>query len=257
MPSRSALPLLPLLLCLAACGPETAPPEAMPQDLAVRDTVLAVLGRVDDRTFREAFTRLAAVPHTRHIRTTQLDASGRSIAGLERVIRHEDGAHRLLHADTLGAFAFGYLDPFVDADPGTPAPAADWLDALLPQDPAYLAPRNRDAFTYRFRPDSVVAGVPVRVIEIRARAGEGDDQPIRRARLYLGRDADRLVAFSLHRSNRAFFVRETTAVFAAVRPGDGAPWRPHVTRVRTWIDGPFRDPDRFLTASAFYAFGPE
>ncbi|MDX1548513.1 MAG: hypothetical protein R3247_16060 [Rhodothermales bacterium] len=257
MPSRSALRLLPLLLCLAACGPEAAPPEALPQDLAVRDTVLAVLGRIDDRAFREAFSRLDAVPHTRHIRTTQLDASGRRLAGLERVVRHEDGAHRLLHADTLGAFAFGYLGSFVDADPGTPAPAADWLDALLPEDPAYLAPRNRDAFVYRFRPDTVVAGMPVQAVEIRARAGEGDDQPIRRARLYLDEDAGRLVAFSLHRSNRAFFARETTAVFAAVRPGDGGSWRPHVTRVRTRIDGPFRAPHRFQTASAFYAFGPE
>lgn len=257
------LPLLRRSLCIGllallagACGtaPRGSEDVAVP-DPAARDSALAVLDGLDEAPFRTAFERLPERPHARYQRTAQRDAEGHLQAMIRRTFGYTPGRGlALLAADTSGAFDYGYLAGFADADATEPAAPGELLDALLPEDPAYLAARTRSAFRYRLRPDTVLWQRPARVVEIRAAPGEGDGQNIRGARLYLDAETGALVALALSRRGRALFFSETTDLFASLRPAPDGTWRPHLTHVRTRLDGPLRPPQRLETVTTYYAF---
>ena len=256
---RRSFGLALLALLAAACGtaPRGSDEAADVPDPAARDSALAVLDGLDEAPFRAAFERLPELPHRRFQRTSQRDAEGHLRAVARRTFRFAPGnGLALVASDTSGAFDYGYLAAFADADDAEPAAPTELLDALLPEDPAYLAARTRSAFRYRLRPDTVLWQRPARVVEIRAAPGEGDGQNIRRARLYLDAETGALVALSLSRRGRALFFGETTDLYAGLRPAEGGTWLPHQTHVRTRLDGPLRPPQRLETLTAYYAFAP-
>ena len=227
---------------------------ALAADSADPDSVFTFLSAVDQQTLRLAFERLDQVDFTRYSRTEQLDADGRLIAFVERLVRHEGlpGNRRFVTVDrdSAGAFDFGYFSRFVSEDIESYDPV-DLPRHVIPEDPAYLSPRNQEAYVYRWLPDTLMLDAAARVLEIRAHPTAGDEQNLRRVRLYVDRRGDRLVAVDLERADLALWYREESRFFVHVRPMDDGGWLPHSTRFETRIRVPFRPTQRFRTVATY------
>lgn len=247
------LPRLPLLVLLAlvACNGTDAPPAGLPAD-DDRAVVLATLDSLPDQTFRAAFQHLSSISHTRRTRTEQLGADGQVLASIERVIHYDaqTGTPTLLRVDSSGAFHFGYLTPFASTDPIT-LDAADLADALLPEDPPYLTPRNREAFTYQILPDTAWGTGTARVLDIRLRPGDDMEQDIRHARYYLDDPSGQLLGIRLSRTKQMLLFREETHQAAIIRRLAGTTYVPATLTTSTRLNVPLRPLQHFRTTTTF------
>jgi hypothetical protein len=241
--------------------------EAPPPSSPARDSALAVLERMDRTALDSSFARLRDRAYVRHTRLDRLGPGGAVRAWRTRTLRYapEAGAapDRVaadrVAADSAGAPGRAPLSGLASsANPQArlenPVPYA------LPDQPAYLSPRTREAFAYRLTADTLGFGpgrsaVAVQVVEVRARPGAGDDQSIRYARLVVTRADRALVAASVVRAERTLFFREDSRFSLLLRPGPAGAWLPGLTRFRARVDVPFRAPRQFRTASAYYGFG--
>ena len=260
--------LLMILLSTAACGAadETTPPpfntasdtsfrEPRPGE---RDSVLAVLGTLEQGALDSAFARLAGLRFTRTTRTDQLGEGSRVQADRRYVLRYEEGARqppRVLHADSSGAFDFGFLGRFAAAENAAAPMTGDLAPGVLPEEPAYLSPRSREAYAYRRLPDTLLAGRPTQVLDIRARPGAGDKQDVRHVRLYVDRASGTLAAATLERRSRSILFDEDTRLFAQIQPANGD-WQPVATRYETRTNALFRASQWFRTASSYSDYAP-
>jgi hypothetical protein len=217
---------------------------------------------MDRSALDSSFARLRGRSYVRHTRLDRLGPGGALRAWQTRTLRYtpEAGADpELVAADSAGAPGsrpLAGLTPAADpqARLENPVPYA------LPDQPAYLSPRTREAFAYRLTADTLTFGpeaapVAVQVVEVRARPGTGDDQSVRYARLVTTRAGHTLVAASVVRAERTLFFREDSRFSLALRPGPARTWLPALTRFRARVDVPFRAPRQFRTASAYYGFG--
>ncbi|QXD14941.1 hypothetical protein GQ464_016215 [Rhodocaloribacter litoris] len=248
--------LLGLLLigCRAGDVPEGAP-AAETGPSATRDTALAVLSTLRRDAFSGAFAALSAYRYTRYSRTEQLDAGGRRIAFAEQVVRHAGPAPEHIRVDSGGTFDFGFFRRFVSPARPTESPR-DLSPYLLAEEPAFLSPRNRDAFSYRLQPDTLIWDRPAQVVEVRARPVAGEEQRVRMARLYLDRATGELIALAVARLDPALLFREESRYFAALRPVGDSTWVPHLVRFHTRLHLPLLPPRQFRIVSAYYAFAP-
>ena len=259
---RSPFPAAALLtfLTLLGCGrtPDAAP-EATGAVVseAGRDSVLAALLSIDRTAFDHAFETLNRYSFTRHRRTEQIDDDDRVIAFTERVVRFkkEGDGHRavLVEADSGGTFDYGFFNRFVSENVKDVAPL-DLAPYLLPEEPAFLLPRNRDAFDYRFLADTLLWDVTARVIEVHARPGTGDEQSLRHVRLFVDRNTGALIALAVDRTDRALLFREESRYFVHIRPTQRGDMVPYTTRYRTRIRTPFHAPRQFRTTATYYEF---
>jgi hypothetical protein len=238
---RLALLLLPLL---AACD-EPAPLALSPAEAAERDSVLAVLRAADTDALAAAFDRLDALPYTVEITTAQLGPDGGVTARRHSVVEVDPAAApNVLRTDSAGAFDWGAFGPLVSADPEAALPADNPAALALSEDPPYLAPRGREAFAFRFAPDTLVGGARVRVLAVEARPGEGDDQLLRYARLYVD-DGGALVGVRLRRQTESVLFSEASDATILLRPTPAGTWLPHVTRFDASVSALFTDRRRF------------
>ncbi|WP_457653705.1 hypothetical protein [Rhodocaloribacter sp.] len=248
------------LLPLIGCGrtPDAAPDATgVVVSEAERDSVLSALRAVDRTAFDHSFEALQRYSFTRHRRTEQFDGDDRVIAFTERVVRFkkEGDGHRavLVQADSGGAFDYGFFNRFVPENVKDVAPV-DLAPYLLPEDPPYLLARNRDAFDFRFLPDTLLWDVTARAIEVRARPGTGDEQSLRHVRLYVDRNTGLLIALAIERTDRALLFREESRYFVHLRPTPRGDMVPHTTRYRTRIRTPFHASRQFRTTATYYEF---
>ena len=242
-----------------APGSQEPSDEANQQDPAEREAVLAVLQTIKQDALRDAFARLPRYRYTRYLRTEQFDEAHQQTAFAERVMRLDLQENRrirtLLQADSAGAFETGMLGRFVAIGPDE-HDAAAWPQAVLLDDPPYLAPRNRDAFLYRFLPDTTLRETATQVIEVRARPGSGDAQSIRRTHLYIDRASGELVAVYIERTERDLLFSEESRFYLHIRPAPDDGWVPYSARFLTRLRLPLRSPRHFRSVSAFYAYAP-
>ena len=254
------------LAFLAGCRTPSEAPGSPPssgeeyaQDPAERDAVLAVLQETRQDALREAFARLPAYRYTRYLRTEQVDASHRRTAFAERVTRHDiqdnQRARTLLQADSAGAFETSLLGRLFGSDPDEHDDAA-WPQHVLLDDPPYLAPRNWDAFIYRFLPDTSFWQAATQVVEVRARPDADNAPAIRRTHLYLDRASGQLVAVYIERAEGDLFFREESRFYLQIRPAPDTGWVPHTARFLTRLRLPLRAPRQFRSVSAYYNYEP-
>jgi hypothetical protein len=262
----AAVALLAGALGLAGCGASgTRPdPALVPSDTVTstvgRDSALAVLTSMRRTAFDSAFAVLDRYHVTRSVRTEQLSPSGVATAVRSYVLRYAPAPERgvLQRRDSTGTFRDGGL--FGRAAPArNPADRpADLADQVLPDQPAYVEPRTREAYRYALRADTLLNGPPVYVLEATARdRGTGRDQGVRYVRLLIDRASRQLVGLATVRAGTALLFGENSRFAIRLRraPG-GASWVPHVTRTRASVQVPFRTPRQFRTVSAFYDYSP-
>jgi hypothetical protein len=226
-------------------------------DPSTQDSIFAFLAMIDQEAFRGSFEYLNEKTFTRYTRSEQFDDNDVLLAFEERVIRHSGPPtgrnYDLVDQDSAGVFDYGYLRPFVsDVEPSRDP--MDFARRIVPDDPAYMSARNRDAYVYRSLPDTVMGDVSARVIEIRARPQVGDSQNVRNVRLYVDRNSSRLIAMYLERIDRAMWYREESIFYVHVRMMPDTSWMPYNTRFETRITVLFRPAQRFRTASTYYGY---
>jgi len=250
---------------LSGCtsSPGASGTSLMPSDTIAsavsRDSALAVLSSMQRTAFDSAFADLDEYAFTRYVRTEQLDPSGRITAVRSYVLRYPPGtgAGTIQRRDSVGAFRQGGL--FGRAAPArnpTERPA-NLAAQVLPDQPAYVEPRTREAFRYALRADTLLDGTPVYVVEATARgSGTGRDQGVRYAHLRLDRASRELIGITMVRADAVLLFGEESRLTLQLRPvAEGSRWVPHLVRVRASVNVPFRTPRQFRTVSAFYEYG--
>lgn len=266
---RSALPLCALALlavlvagCLPAPGDEPEPPaeyvaEVARQDAEDRDEALALLTSADASAFRRAFATLRRASFRRYARTEQRTRDGDLIAYQTLSVRHLAGAEgqsaaRYVRLDSTrgGTFDFGLFQRFVSANV-TDLDADDLAPFVLPEDPAYLEERQRDAYYFWLGPDTLLGDVQARQVRVRARPDVADGQNIRRARVYLHPQTGRVLAAELDRVDLAMLFREESTFFVHVAYLSDSVAVPVNTRFRSLLRTPFRPPQAFSTRTSY------
>lgn len=222
-----------------------------------RDSIVSFIGSLDQDAIKEAFQRLDSREFTRYTRTEQFDRDDYLIAFEERLMRHSGPESTrqfmILDRDSAGTFDYGYFSRFVSQTVESQDPT-DLAKHIIPEDPAYLSPRNREAYIYRSLADTLMWDMTARVIEVRARPEEGDGQNIRRVRLYIDRGSNRLIAIYLERIDLAMWYREESQFYVHIRPDPSGSWVPYNTRFETRIGVPFRPTQRFRTVSTYFNY---
>jgi hypothetical protein len=162
----------------------------------------------------------------------------------------------VLNSNSTGRFAFGWLQRFA-AGPRAKVDFVTLPSHILPDDPPYLSPRNRDAYSYVFLPDTMLAGRAVRVIEVQALPEGGKKQTIQRARFYLSQNDETLLALELERLEQGLLFREKSQFSITLRlTPDSSGWLPASTLVDVHLNAPFRPPEQFRTTRTFSNFEP-
>lgn len=245
------------LLALAACK-QPEPPPLSPDEVAVRDSALALLGTIDTERLSAAFERLDAF---RYRVVTQTEQLGDAAPTVQRTVTADvtpaaDGPRiDIVQTDSSGTFDFGRFDPFANDAAESPLPAENPATLVLPEDPAYLDPRGREAFAFSFAPDTLLGGRRVQIVAIAAREGE-DDQALRRARLYIDRTTGVLVGVRLRRRTESVIFREASDTAVLLQPGPADGWLPSLTRVETTLGALFTDQRRFRLTRRYSDFQP-
>lgn len=235
-----------------------SPPPFMPSDTITsavdRDSALAVLTSMRRTAFDSAFARLSEYAYTRSVRTEQMTPAGTTTAVRSYELRYRTGGERgtFKRRDSTGSFRdggfFGRVAPDRDPRARPPNVAAQ----LLPDQPAYVEPRTREAFRYALQPDMLAGEIPVYVLEVTARSrGTGREQGVRYARLLLHRSSRQLIGLSLVRDDEVLLFGEDSRMSVQLQRAPDEAWVPHVTRVRAIVHVPLRTSRRFRTVSTY------
>lgn len=239
--------LLILVLALGACSEQ--PPAALaPEAAAERDSVLVLLRAADTGAFDAAYARLADIPYRVSVRTEQLGAGAEPLAVHTRTVHvTPDGAERVT-SDSSGAFDHGAFERFAERSQTHPAVAANPAHLVLGE-PAYLDPRGREVFTFTLAGDTLIGDQPLRILSVTARPGEGDEQALRSARLYLDADGT-LVGARVRRMQESVLFGESSGLMLFLQPGTEG-WLPHVLTVDSRISAPLTEPRRFRLSERY------
>jgi len=251
-------------LGLAGCGgAERVEPAFAPADTIAsavdRDSALAVLTSMRRTAFDSAFAALGRYGVTRYARTEQLSPSGTTTALRSHVVEYASGSQpgTVQRRDSAGAFRDGGLLGWAAPARNPAARPADVAGQVLPDQPAYVEPRTREAFRYALRDDTLAEGGAVYLLEATARdRGTGREQGVRHVRLILDQNSRQLIGLTMIRADEALLFREHSRFHIRLRraPDDRARWVPHLTRSRASVQVPFRAPRQFRTVSAFYHY---
>lgn len=253
------------VVVLQGCTSSPARPDAalMPADTITsavdRDSALAVLSSMRRTAFDSAFVDLDEHAFTRYVRTEQLDPAGRATAVRSYELRYPAGigSGTIQRRDSVGTFRSGGILGGVAPDRNPTERPANLTAQMLPDQPAYVEPRTREAFRYALQSDTLLDGTPVYVLEATARNyGTGRDQGVRYARLRIDRASRELIGLTMVRADAVLLFGENSRFTVHLRPAtdDSQTWVPYLTRVRASVTVPFRAPRQFRTVSAFYAY---
>ena len=218
-----------------------------------RDSALAVLTTMRRTAFDSAFARLGDYAVARSVRTEQMTPSGTTTVIRSYEIRYPPGTERgtIQRRDSSGTFRdggfFGRVAP--ERDPA--ARPENVAAQILPDQPAFIEPRTREAFRYALRPETV-RGTPVYVLEATARAyGTGQDQAVQYARLHVHRSSRQLIGLTLVRDDEVLLFGEDSRMHLDLQRTTDGTWVPRESRVRAVLRVPFRTSRHFRTVSSY------
>ncbi len=251
--------LVVVLIAAPGCKAPGSPGGPSAEETASADTMATLLTGVDVASFRKAFGRISDYAYTRYTRTEQFDTDDYLVAYREKVLRSsEEGGVRSIRveeSDSAGTFDFGFFDRFTSTNVSEISPV-DLIPFLLPDDPAYMKPRNREKYEWHYLPDTLLWDTQAQVIELRARPFAGDGQNVRRVRHYVDRTTNQLIAMYLERIDLALLFREESRFWVHMRRAESGQLVPHNTRFHTHIKTPFRTDSKFRTVSTYYGIEP-
>lgn len=217
------------------------------------DSVLGLLRMADDALVRAAFAALDSVAYTRTTETVQFAPDGRARARHEVTVRHAAGADssQLIGEARSGTFDLGWTGRLFGRTVDGPTASALGRHAL-PEEPAYLSPRSREAYTYRLLPDTTIGGRRTAVVDVTLRPGTSQAPSVRHARLYLDAATHAVLALDVTRADASAFFEQLTRTRLRLHPVPGnTQWLPVMVQTRTRFDGTMTAPQRLQTTSTF------
>lgn len=253
-----------LLFFFSACSP--SPPSNSPfltadtiTSAVDRDSALTLLTSMQRSMFDSAYASLDRYTVSRYVRTEQLDSSGVVTAFQSSVVRYPRASQSdegiLKRRDSVGTFRSGGLLGRAAPTPNSTQRPSNVAAQVLPDQPAYVEPRTREAYRYALRADTLHTDNPIYVLEATARdRGTGRDQSVRYVRLLIDQSSRQLIGLSLVRAGRVLLFGEQSRISVRLRHAPDGTWVPHVTRVRASVSVPFRSSRQFRTVSAFYNY---
>ena len=222
---------------------------------AERDSVLALLATLDAETFNDAFDALSRYAYLHQTRTEQRRDDRSLVAAYEQDVRiqSQDGrrTRTVTAVDSSGAFERGALSTFASTgssftDPPSVAPY------IIPDDPAYLSPRNQEDFTYHRLPDTTIGQTSAWVVEVRA--VPSSNQSLRRLRLVVDDETRTPLAVHLERADESLLYRERSLFRLETQAALSGDRLPHRTHVQTRLKRLLRPAQHFATTSTYRDF---
>lgn len=239
---------------LAACGGRQVSPLG-PEERVERDALVEDIRTADTQELVNAFNLLSTSEYTRYIRTEQYDEEDFLIAYTEHIaeVRLVNGERQVFvqQADSGGTFDYGFFRRFQSENVVTTDPV-NLVPLVLPDEPVYLDARNMDRYAFRELSDTLLWDRQAQVVEARARPDLADGLNVRRARHYIDRGSNILVAMYIERVDLALLFREESSFYVDVTllpDGQGAV--PNNTRFESRIRTPFRGAYRVRTVSTY------
>lgn len=242
-----SLLLVASLFLWPSCQLEPAPVDVGP----LPDNVATVLETVVFSTLQDAFAELEGRPYERTVTTRQLDPDQDRVVGRLRErwsYTAQEAPPTVQEIDREGAFDFGGLSPFASEDDASPSPRPLATD-LVPDEPGYLNPRTREFYTFERAADSTVAGVPVRVVVIRARP-EAANAQVAYVRLAVTPDGV-LASYTLRRIADGVLYDEDRTLQAELQRTPAGVWTPQRLSVEVTMQLPLQPRRQFQTESVF------
>lgn len=253
-----------MLVTAVGCQPAPSPdrasdahfyplPDTAFQSSPRPEATLQTLEHLQTTVFLQAFDTLSGLRYTFKAQTVQYDDEGQPQARrFRRAAVLPSGEYRMLQATDSGRFDIGMLTRLAAPDTSL-SPTAPTAASMISDDPAYLSPRNREAYRFVEYPDTV-AGTAVRIIDILARPGLGDDQVVRRARLVLDTASPRLLGIYMVRRQRGALFSEQSHFFARLQRHSTDVWLPDTTRYRSQLSFPLLSNFHLEQATSYHGF---
>ncbi len=212
-------------------------------DSTAEATLFARLQSIDTTPLRDAIAALEDTPFRATVSVKQATREGQ-VDGIEKIDIGFSPPNSLevYSRNIEDSFQFGVLHPFASGS-SVEVPRMS-ASHLLPDDPAYLAPRSREAYTYIQGRDTMLLGQIHQVIEVAAKPGAGDAQPIRRVRYFVEPQSNTLSAFYLIHHQKAFLFYERSQHFVQFNPAR-AQALPDSIHLQTVIKTPFRSSESY------------
>ena len=258
LPCVAAVGLTLFLFAGCAASPDGASEGALQGDAvtgAERDSVLALLAALDSGAFTDAFDALPRYTYARQTRTEQRRSDSSLVAVYEQDVRFQNQGDRrtrtVTSADSSGAFRRGLFSFFARSDPGRTDPPSV-APYMIPDDPAYLSPRNQEDFTYHRLPDTTIGQTQALVVEVRARPSSS--QHLRRLRLAVDQETRTPLAVYLERADQSLLYREQSVFDLEMQATASGDRLPHRTLVQANLKRLFRPTQRFTTSSTYRDF---
>lgn len=220
-------------------------------DPAQRDSALALVTPERLDAFAYAWRAVDACTYTRTRRTEQRANDDLLINAVETVAKYDAGASNIVQQDSLAPFDFGYFSRYVSLNADTYDPLH--VETVLLKGRDLLAPTEA-RYVFRADRDTLVAGVPARIVELEALPDVGDGLNVRRMRFVVARRGGRILGVDVRRIDLGDFHREEAVVEAWLAPDAYGRLLPKETRFATLGKVPFREPMRFETTAYYDGF---
>jgi hypothetical protein len=214
---------------MAGCGERRADPPVV-RPAGVRATEVdeeveaarTILALSSPAVAAEALRLLETRSYTVGVTYRELDAQGARLRGWRRTIERRPDSTRSGEETLLGEVLAGqggalallrYVDP---------------IEILLPEDPPYLRPGNRD-YTFRLLPDREMDGRRVRGAQAARRAGV--DEPVMLVRSWIDSVTEDPVSVELVRASSSMLLTDEARVDVTLGRGEDASILPLAARV--------------------------
>lgn len=222
------------------------------QEEQPEDKAFSVLLALRQDVLFEAFSNLEQARYTMFLRTEQYDTSNSLEAHSERVVQYgsRDGLSEstIIHDETTGVFNESPLHALLTSNSPMLDPS-DFPTYILPDDPAYLSPRNRADYSFRMLEDTLLWNHRLSRIEIVALPST--QLPIRKAKLLFDPSTQDIVGYSLERKERRLLFHESSQLSLQLRPFKNQ-WIPHLSRSVALVRTPLQDPVVVRSSVAFF-----
>lgn len=245
------------LVAASGCASEGAPPRyAPPADstawAVTGDTVMTRLAQISFAAVDSAFAALPRVPVTRTTRTDVFSATDSLRGQLRQIWAHRPGAEPALRSETqtgtLPDRDLWGLAPRTQAE----ALPENIIGSAYPDEPPFLEARNRSAYRYGMRRDTLAPGIAVDRLEVLARdTADGRRLAVPYARVDVLPGTNTVVSTYVVRAERALLYDEDSLFYVALQPGSEVAWLPHLLRFRARLAVPLRPVESVQLVTSF------
>ena len=257
--TRLYLIVIFVLAGLVACNPspETTSPTLRLSDVeqAEQDSALTQLSNLNRHAIDRAFAHLPQLQYLHTQQFEQFDVQGDPMAYRRTSVQYRGSltarTAEQTQVDTRGNFSTSFWGKQTDL---LREDTTSLARLILPLEPAYLSPRGQETYHYQILSDSVLDGLEVHRIEVKARPGLGDQQPLRRVLLYFETTSDEVIGIHVERVQSSMLYDERSSFYLQLQAGPVANWLPHHVRLETRTQALFFDPLHYRRVSTYSDF---